>query len=105
MTEIYEATTATITVVFRDENGDAIIPTSGSFVLYDKFSGTVKRTGSLENLEASMDFELTEDDSSIIDQINKYEILRLEVEFNYNSKVGRGLYEVKIVNLSYFIPA
>jgi len=104
MTEIYEATTATITISFTDENNDAIVPSAASFVLYDKFSGTVKREGTLDNLEASMDFELTEDDSSIIDQINKYEILRLEVEFNYNSKVGRGLYEVKIVNLSYFIP-
>ena len=105
MTEVYEATTATITVVFTDENGDSVIPTSASFVLYDKFSGTVKREGTLDNLEASMDFELTEGDTAILDQMNKYEILRLEVEFNYNSKVGRGLYEVKIVNLSYFIPA
>jgi hypothetical protein len=104
MTEIYEGTTATITITFTDENSDPVIPTSGLFVLYDKFSGTIKREGALENLAASIDFELTEDDTSILDQTNKYEILRLEVEFDYESKKGRGLYELRIINLSFYTP-
>jgi hypothetical protein len=104
MTEVYEATTAIITIVFTDENEDAITPTSASFVLYDKFSGTVKRADDLTGLAESIDFALTEEDTAILDQTNKYEILRLEIEFHFDSKIGRGLYEIKVVNLSYFTP-
>jgi hypothetical protein len=101
MDTIKEQTTATLEFAFYDENAAAVIPDNGSFQLYDKFSGTAIRNGSISGLAATMDFDLTTTDNTLLDQTARYEIRVLEVEYTYTTKTGRGLYEYKVENLSY----
>jgi len=101
MDTINELTTATLELTFYDETGTAAPPDSGSFELYDKFSGTVIRSGSLPAITATYNFSLTTTDNTFLDQTNRYEIRVLEVAFIYGTKIGRGVYEYQINNLSY----
>jgi len=100
MDTINEETTAIVTIGFQDENEEGVIPDSASFILYDKFSGTVRRSGSLGALDTSVDLELTPDDNVILNQGNRYEIAVLYVEFTYSGRQGSSEYYYKILNLA-----
>ena len=101
MDTINEKTTATIECAFYDENAILVAPDSGSFQLYDKFSGTSLRSGSVPAITAEYDFDLTIVDNTLVDQTSRYEIRVLEVAFIYGTKTGRGVYEYQVDNLSY----
>jgi len=64
MDTINEKTTATLELAFFDINSVALLPDSGSFELYDKFSGTSIRSGSIPAITAEYDFTLTVADNT-----------------------------------------
>lgn len=101
MDTINEQTTATLELAFYDENSDSVAPDSASFQLYDKFSGTSIRSGSISGVTATYDFSLLTTDNALLDATNRYEIRVMEVEFIYGTKTGRGVYEYRVDNLAY----
>jgi len=101
MTTVNEKTTATLEFAFFDENSDAVTPDAATFKIYDKFSGTELRTGTVTGLDDTVDFDIIVGDNTLTDQTNRYELRILEVEFTYGTKTGRGEYEWQVENLSY----
>jgi len=100
MDVINEGTTATLTMDFKDENGIAISPDTGTYLIYDKFSGTEIRSGSVYPLATSVAFSLLASDNALQNAKNRYEIRVVYIEFTYGARRGSGEYSYKIENLA-----
>lgn len=100
MEEINEETTCIITIDFLDENDAAVIPDSANWILYDSFSGTNRRIGTIGAPTSSYDLELTPDDNQILSVNSRYEVATLYVNFIYGGRTGKGEYSYKIMNLA-----
>ena len=99
MDQINESTTCIITMSFFDESNVALTPDTIDYVLYDKFSGTQKRTGTLTPA-TSVALEITPAQNAILDQTNRYEIAVLQVTFTSGTKQCNDTYPYQINNLS-----
>lgn len=100
MDEIYEQTTAILTLTFTDAGGSSIVPDTITYTLYDKFSGTVRTTGTVASPAASVELELTPTNNQILQATNRYEIATIEVYFTYGTREGKDTYSYKILNMS-----
>lgn len=100
MEEINEETTCVITVDFFDEDGTAVVPDTADWILYDRFSGTNRRTGTIASPTSSYDLEFTPEDNQILNATNRYEVATLYVNFTYGGRTGKGEYSYKILNLA-----
>jgi len=98
MEEVNEKSTVILTLAFTDEDGNAFIPDSLTYILYDKISGTERASGTLVPA-ASVDLELTPAHNAILDQNNRYEIAEVQVTYVSGTKTGRSTYAYKIINL------
>lgn len=100
METIKEGASGILTISFTDQNGTAITPASATFNIYDKFSGTSRRTGTISNLASSITFVTTATDNAILNQNNRYEVVAILIEFTYNGRYGKGEYYYKVENLA-----
>ena len=100
MESINEGSSAILTIAFTDQDGDAITPDSATFTIYDKFSGTERRSGTISSLASSITFVTTDEDNAILNQNNRYEVVAILIEFSYNSRYGKGEYFYKVNNLA-----
>jgi len=100
METIKEGSSGILTISFTDQDGNAITPDSATFNIYDEFSGTVRRSGTISSLASSITFVTTDSDNAIIDQNNRYEVVAILIEFTYNSRYGKDTYKYKIENLA-----
>jgi len=100
MDEIYEQTTAILTLTFTDATGASIIPDAITYSLYDKFSGTVRTSGTIATPAASVELELTPTNNQILNATNRYEIATIEVYFTYGTREGKNEYSYKILNMA-----
>jgi hypothetical protein len=96
---INENSSAIAEVAFFNENGSAITPTSASYQLITKFTGTTRKSASIGSLAETVSIELTSVDNIIEDANNRYEIVTLIVTFQYDGKIGITTLDYKIVNL------
>ena len=99
MESVNEQTTCQVTIAFYDEHDNTLTPDSISYILYDKFSGTQRATGTLTP-NTSVTLEITPSQNNILDQTNRYEIAVLQVTFISDGKQATSTYSYKIVNLS-----
>ena len=101
VTEVNEKTTVTAWVSFRNESGSPVRPDSVSYIVYDKFSGQIRRQETITvGLLPSIYVNLTSDTNIIYNQLNRYEIAVLVVTYMYNTdKIGKIVKEYKIRNL------
>ena len=101
MDEINEGTTAILTVAFTDENSAAVTPDTATYMLYDKFSGTVIiAETSIGSLDTSIDIEISAANNEIIDQSMRYELKTVYLEFTYDGRQGSAEYTYKVLNLA-----
>jgi len=103
MYDIYAGSTCVLVLDFLDWDDNPITPTTLQFTIYDKGSGTVKRTGSVntQGMGTSYEFELLSTDTAMVNSNNSYEVLVLAIHFTYAGYVGVDEHEIKIINQSY----
>lgn len=92
--EFNEGDDGAIELVFTDENGDAVTPTSAKYTLYDEKTKEIlnsRENVSLSSLASTMHLLLTPGDNIIHgDPSVVEEIHVVEVEFVYTSSLGSG---------------
>ena len=104
--DVNEASTALISITFKDETGTEVNPASAVYTLYDVASGTV--INSRQNIDVPGDtttrtIELTPDDNSILDDSMQLEEHRLYVSYQYGSggsRTGNLEIRVNVINLA-----
>ncbi len=102
MYEVNASSSVILVISFYDWNDNLIVPDSLSFIIYDKATSTVKRSGSLDpwQLDDTIEFTLTPSDTSILLSRNRSEIIVVAIQFTYGSYTGVDEYEIKILNSS-----
>lgn len=102
--EVNERTAFPLTVSFRDENGEPVIPTSATYRIDDEKSRTnIQPVTSFPLLAESVDLWITGDQNYIIRPRRDYEIRTVTVSYVYESANGptpaNAQYRYKLVNL------
>ena len=95
---VNEGKSAFATVVFKDENGDPITPSTAIYTLYDFKSGGVINSRTDVAVPGSGDtrtIELTKLDNVIVDDSLFLEEHRLFVEFTYAGGTKDGSIEIQ----------
>lgn len=98
-----EEETGFITLTFTDQNGDSIVPDSGTYTLYNKKTKAIinsRDDTAIPGLAATVDLELEPDDNVIIDDTLDVEQHVLFVEWVYNTdKQGKQELTFDVINL------
>jgi hypothetical protein len=81
---VNEGSSSSIEIGFFDEDGKGVVPTAASFSIVDVISGTeIQASKEIEFLSATIDLELTEDYTQIVDPYNAYEDRLLTVSYDF----------------------
>jgi len=105
MEEVNERTTPKVTVAFTDENGAPVVPNNAWYRIDDAFSETAMLAETaISPLASSVDIELTQSDTTILDENNEFEIRRITTRWKYWTgsrwKWDANEYFLKIKNLA-----
>lgn len=102
MDEVNEKSTAIVTCMFTDEDDTGVTPTSASYRIDDKDTGTEITTDTPFSPGSSThDIEITPDENAMVTATRASEIHRLTLSFIYTGpKTGRGEYKFIVKNLA-----
>jgi hypothetical protein len=103
MIETNEKSTLVITVTFKDENNELVIPTSAEYRIDDVNSGNMIRDWTpMPSLASSVDIVISASESSIIASKRIYEDKELTVRFTYSAnKAGSAQQLFRVRNMIY----
>lgn len=87
-------------IVFKDQDGNTVKPSSATYVLFDKFTGNIRQEGNITPIQTAVYLELTSDANLIYNQDNRYEIAVLQVTYIYSGRTARMTTQYKIKNLA-----
>ena len=98
----YEKTTPVLTLTFQDENGNPITPDSVTIRIDNEDGTEIKGDTSYTPTSSTLDVELSQQDTRIIDPSKTIEKRFMLITFTYNggTKIGRTLYTFAVRNLS-----
>ncbi len=105
MADIFnEKTTGYVNLTFKDEDGNAVVPDSATYTLYNEATGAVinsRDAVNISGLASNYDLELTPADNVLFDADKIREIHILMVEWTYNTdKKGKDEYRFAVENLA-----
>lgn len=91
-TEAVEKSTFVVPLTFRDENGDAVVPTAATWSLMSEYGVTVnERSGvAFDSLASTVNVVLTGSDLATLGELDNCTRLLL-VEATYSSSLGTDL--------------
>ncbi len=99
-----EKSTRFTNLAFRDENGNAVVPDSATYTLYDEETEKIinsRNATPIASLAASVDLELEPDDNVLVDSDKHMEAHILFVAWIYNTnKVGHDEFRFWVRNLT-----
>jgi hypothetical protein len=97
--ETNEKTTLLITVTFRDESRELIVPSTVEYRIDDIHSKTMIRNWtSLTPTDSTMDIEVTDEENALISSKRTYEDRMLTVRFTYPEGKGGLAQQIFRVN-------
>lgn len=101
MYRVNEKSTAIIELTFYDEDGFLDIPTSASYRLDDKATGTaIIGTTSIPVVASTYRLVIANTYITIIDSTNEVETKILTLTWVDNTYTGQAVYEFEVVNLA-----
>ena len=100
---IKEGTTATLTMVFKDENGDLVVPDIGSYRIDDVQTGEeILGNTSFDPISSTHEVIITETDNRIVSDMKTSEVHRVTVEFTYSvNRKGADKFDIIVENLKF----
>jgi hypothetical protein len=100
ISEIYEGTSVRSEILFLDHNGLPVKPNTVTYLVYDKFTGIQRDSGTILHTQTSIYLDLTSSVNLLYNSNNRYEIAVLQVSFTYGiNKHGTGSSEYRILKL------
>ena len=98
---VNEKSTIILPINFRDENGDAVTPTSATVRIDDKGSGTqIRAEAAISVTSSTYDLTVTGAENEILDQENDYETRVITLAWAYDvSSIGATEYTYNVKNL------
>ena len=102
MAVIKEKSSLTVTLIFKDEKKNPIVPTLVTYQIDDVESGTqIKEPTDIVPTSSSYDLEIAWSDNALLSQNNFSETRRITVSFVYGAtgKKGNGEFKYLIKNL------
>lgn len=100
MEEINEKSVAVLTLLFKDEDGALITPSSTSYRLDDKASGaSILAPTAIVPVDGMYDVIITAAQNAILDNTKSYETKVVTVSWTYGTGDANAAYEYKVKNL------
>jgi hypothetical protein len=101
---VNEKSTCILTVSFKDEDGAAVVPSSGNYRIdvlnADGTYSQVKGDAALPSLAAEVDIEITDEENAMLDPAVNSEQRVVTVTFSYGTgKAGSAEYFYRLKNL------
>lgn len=96
---VNEGSAFSIQVTFRDQDGNAIVPTSIQYRI-DNEDGTELKGATSVSPASTVEILITENETRILDPRNGMEKRYLLIEFTYGTKKGKELYVFGVRNLT-----
>lgn len=98
-----EESTGFVNLVFTDQDGDSVVPDSGTYTLYDKKTKAIinERTDiAIPGLAADVDLKLLPADNPIIDDKLDVEVHVIFFKWTYNTTdIGHSETSFDVINL------
>lgn len=105
MADIFnEKTTGYVNLSFKDEDGNAVVPDSATYTLYNEANAEIingREDTEISGVTNDFDLELTPDDNIIVRNNEIRETHVLMIEWTYNTdKKGKDEYRFAVENLT-----
>lgn len=97
---VNEGTAFSLSITFKDQDGNLITPTSFTYRIDNEDGTEVKASTSLTPSSSTLELEITENETQIIDSSKALEKRFVLMEFTYGTKKGKELYVFAVRNLT-----
>lgn len=99
---VNEKCTSIVSLTFRDETGDLVVPSAGSCQIHDAASGTeIRAETPFTPAGSTHDITITDSENRILDASRNVEERIVTVTFTYGAgKKGSGEYRYGVKNLA-----